>query len=76
MPSTDIARRIAELDEQIADTESRIFQHQKRVENLEARGADASDLRDVIKTLGETLADLRTHRQKLAQQAQQGPSRK
>jgi hypothetical protein len=68
----DIAQQIADLDKQIADVEARIFQHQKRVENLLARGAGADELKSQIATLVKKLADLETHKNRLEYQARSG----
>jgi hypothetical protein len=72
LPSTDLARQIADVDVQIADAEARIFQHQKRVENTVARGGDASELRTTIAGLTETLADLKAQKGKLFEKMRRG----
>jgi len=65
VPETDIAHRLAEIDAQIADLELRIVQQQKRVENLLAKGLDATGLRSAIAVMTETLAHLEANRAEL-----------
>jgi hypothetical protein len=65
LPSPDLARQIAEIDAQIADAEARIFQHQKRVENMLARGGDACELSTTIAALTKRLADLEAQKGEL-----------
>ena len=72
MPSTDSARQIATTDKQIADTEARIIQLQKRVENLLAKGADADDERTEIAELTQTLKTLEARKTQFEQQQQRG----
>ena len=71
-PSTahdsDIARQIAAVSAQIADTELRIFQNQKRVENLLAKGADVAELKSAIAVLTETLIYLESYKAQLHEQ--------
>ena len=69
MHDADIARQIASVSTQIADTELRIFQHQKRVANLLAKGADVTELKSAIAVLTETLSYLESYRAQLHEQA-------
>lgn len=57
-----LARQIADVDAQIAETEVLICQHQKRVENLLAKGADVTELKSAIAVLTETLTRLETRK--------------
>jgi hypothetical protein len=66
---SDIARQITHVSAQIADTELRIFQHQKRVANLLARGADVTQLKSAIAVLTETLGYLESYKAQLLEQA-------
>lgn len=68
MHDSDIARQIADVSAQIADTELRIFQNQKRVENLLAKGADVTELKSVIAMLTETLIYLESYKAQLHEQ--------
>lgn len=68
MPTTNIARQISDVNTQIADTEIRIIQQQKRVENLRAKGADVTEMQSAVDALAEMLADLETHKAELEQQ--------
>lgn len=72
MHSPDLARRIADVDAQIADTEARIVQHQKRVENILARGGDPSGQHATIAKLAEALADLERQKSELVEKAGRG----
>jgi hypothetical protein len=65
LSSPDLARQITDIDAQIADTEARIFQHQKRVENIVARGGDASELSVTIAALNKARAELEAQKAKL-----------
>lgn len=65
-----IARQIADVDAQIADTELRIFQNQKRVENRVAKGADVAELRSAIAALTEVLTCLEACKARLHEQRQ------
>jgi len=65
-----IARQIADVDARIADTELRIFQNQKRVENRLAKGADVTELRSEIAVLTETLTNLEACKVRLQEQRQ------
>ena len=69
MHDADIDRQIASVSTQIADTELRIFQHQKRVANLQARGADVSELKSAIAVLTETLIYLESYKAQLHEQS-------
>jgi chromosome segregation ATPase len=60
------------MDAEIADVESRIFQHQKRVENLQASGGDTVELQSAIASLGKALADLEAQKAELRRQLQSG----
>jgi TolA-binding protein len=68
VPTTNIARQISDVNAQIADTEIRIIQQQKRVENLRAKGADVTEMQSAVDALAEMLADLETHKAELEQQ--------
>jgi hypothetical protein len=65
---SNISRQIADLDAQIADTELQILQNQKRVENLLAKGADATELRTATAVLTETLVHLEASKAQLEKQ--------
>jgi hypothetical protein len=65
---TDIAQRLAEVEAQIADTEIRVVEQQKRVENMLARGLDAPQLRSTIAVMKDTLAYLEAYRRELRRQ--------
>ena len=69
MHDADIARQIASVSTQIADTELRIFQHQKRIANLQARGADVTELKSAIAVLTETLIYLESYKAQLHEQS-------
>lgn len=62
MPNGNTADELADLDARIADTEMRMFQHQKRIENLLARGVDTAEAKSALAVLQETLANLRASR--------------
>jgi hypothetical protein len=62
VPDTSTAEQLADLDARIADTELRIFQHQKHVENLLARGADTADAKSDLVAMQERLAYLEASR--------------
>jgi hypothetical protein len=72
VPSPDLARQIADVDVQIAEIEARIFQHQKRVENLLAKGGDAAESRATIASLATALAGLEAQKKALQRQARNG----
>jgi hypothetical protein len=65
VPTTDIAQRLAEVDAQIADSEIRIVEQQKRVENMLARGLDVAQMRAMIAVMTDTLAYLEAYRVEL-----------
>ena len=65
MHDADIARQVADVSARIADTELRIFLFQKRVANLLAKGADATELEAVVAMLNETLAYLEAYKAQL-----------
>ena len=65
MLDSNVTRQIADLNTQIADTELQILQKQKRVENLLAKGADATEEKSAIAVLSETLAHLESRRKGL-----------
>lgn len=69
MHDADIARQMASVSTQIADTELRIFQHQKRIANLQARGADVTELKSAIAVLTETLIYLKSYKAQLHEQS-------
>jgi hypothetical protein len=68
--SLSIARQIADVDAQIADTELRILQSQKRVENRVAKGADVTELKSAIAALTKVLTYLEACKARLHQQRQ------
>lgn len=63
-----VARQIADVNAQIAETELLICQNQKRVENLLAKGADVTELKSAIAVLAETLTRLKTRKARLHEQ--------
>lgn len=65
MLDSNVARQIADLNTQIADTELQILQKQKRVENLLAKGADATEEKSAIAVLSETLARVESRKKSL-----------
>ena len=65
-----IARLVGDVNAQIADTELRILQSQKRVENRLAKGADVTELRSAIAVLTETLTYLEACKVRLQEQRQ------
>jgi uncharacterized coiled-coil protein SlyX len=61
------AEQLAALEARIADTELRIFQQQKHIENLLARGSETADARSGLAAMLERLAYLEASRAYLAQ---------
>lgn len=72
MLDSNSAQKIADLNAQIADIEQQIVQNQKRVENLRAKGTDATEPRSAIATLTETLAQLEACKTRLEVQGHGG----
>lgn len=73
--STELARKIADTDKQIAVIEARVLQLQKRVENIRVRGADATAELKEIASLKQMLKDLEASKTQLVQQMQSGAAR-
>lgn len=65
MPDISVADQIAELSARISETELRIVQQQKRIENLLARGADVADAENALAVLQKTLTDLEAREARL-----------
>jgi hypothetical protein len=68
----NIAEQIADLDARIADTETRIVQQQKHVENLLARGADTANAQSELAVLRERLTHLQSSRAYLEMRQTEG----
>lgn len=72
MLDSNFAQQIADLNAQSADIEQQIVQNQKRVENLRAKGADATELKSTIAALTEALAHLEACKTQLEAQGHGG----
>lgn len=69
-PNPCVALQIADVSAQIEVTKLQLMQHQKRVENRLAKGADVTELRSAIAVLTETLSHLEACKALLREQQQ------